>query len=278
MEEKAVQIKSPSNYLKAAAAREGSAAVVSVQTDESKIHRRATWLSSNVFQDRPISEEAVAALMGLGTRRALELFKDIEEKQDQIKNPSGYLISAASRETAGAHPGPAMMALPAITMPVMRSTPAPVAAMAMSSSADEAKIWRRASWLNANVFPDRPIDDEAIAAMSGLGAARAMELFKDVEEKQGQVRSPSGYLKTAASRESSVNVSSFSPRVHVMQPMQVTDATKVQRRASWLNANVFPDRPIDHQAIEAMMNLGTARAMELFKDSDSDAILVPPLC
>merc|ERR1740121_2015426 len=63
------------------------------------------------------------------------------------------------------------------------------------------KIEKRARWLSSNVFPDRPIDDEAIAAMSGMGVPRAKELFKEIEEKGDQCRNPSGYLKGAARRE-----------------------------------------------------------------------------
>ena len=120
--------------------------------------------------------------------------------------------------------------------------------------------------------------------MKGLGGTRAMELFKDVEEKKEQVRNPSGYLKTAAARESPVGPV-------VLSIPQGADHGKVQRRANWLNANVFPDRQIDLeaqaavllqigfpgrvcdlcrqaalQAIEAMNTLGSTRAMELFKE------------
>ncbi|CAE7775065.1 FTSH10 [Symbiodinium pilosum] len=267
MEEKAEQVKSPSNYIKAAAGREGAHGAPSVvyghqghgRPDESKIHRRATWLSANVFQDRPIDAEAIDAMKRLDTRRALEMFKELEEKQDQIKNPSRYLISAAMRETGGASTQPALMALPApVSAPAGRAMHAPYAA----ANVDESKIHRRATWLNANVFPDRPIDEEAIAAMKGLGGTRAMELFKDVEEKKEQVRNPSGYLKMAAARESPVGPV-------VLSVPQGADHGKVQRRANWLNANVFPDRQIDSEAIEAMNTLGSTRAMELFKDVEA---------
>lgn len=58
-----------------------------------------------------------------------------EEKKDQVQNPSGYLKAAIKRET-------------------------PPAASFQGNAHDEGKVHRRASWLNANVFPDRPIDEE----------------------------------------------------------------------------------------------------------------------
>ena len=119
-------------------------------------------------------------MKSLDTRRALELFKEIEvpwprvvlshqcrmklcaeEKKDQIKNPSRWLISAVSRETSGVYPEqPRARALtmPAVYAPPARAMHGPAGA-AMSSA--DTKIHRRASWLNTNVFPDRPIDEEA---------------------------------------------------------------------------------------------------------------------
>lgn len=272
MEEKAEQIKTPSNYIKAAAGREAAPAAAGHSNDPAKIHRRATWLSTNVFQDRPIDQEAVIAMKSLDTRRALELFKEIEEKKDQIKNPSRWLISAVSRETSGVYPEqPRARALtmPAVYAPPARAMHGPAGA-AMSSA--DTKIHRRASWLNTNVFPDRPIDEEAIAAMKGLGGARAMELFKEVEEKFEQIRNPSSYLKTAAARENpSVQGRGMPQTALALAPFpsrrpDADPATKIHRRASWLNANVFPDRQIDPEAIEAMKTLDSGRAMELFKE------------
>ena len=95
---------------------------------------------------------------------------------------------------------------------------------------------------------------EAIVAMKGLGGARAMELFKEVEEKFEQIRNPSSYLKTAAARENpSVQGRGMPQTALALAPFpsrrpDADPATKIHRRASWLNANVFPDRQIDPEA------------------------------
>ena len=78
-------------------------------------------------------------------------------------------------------------------------------------------------WLNANIFPDRPIDEEAISAMCHLSMARAMELFKDLEENAQRVKNASGYLKSAAAREG--------------HPRQEED--KIQKRIAWLLLGPF---------------------------------------
>lgn len=235
LEEKAAKITNPSGYLKTAVQRE---ATVLVGPEAEKIERRGSWLNANVFQDRQIDQEAITAVKSLGSARAMELFKDLEERKDQVQNPSGYLKAAVKRE-------PSMARAPMVMAPMAR-------AMAVTAfpATDPQKVQKRATWLNANVFPDRPIDQEAVMMMKSLATARAMELFKDVEEKKEQVRNPSGYLKSAAAREA---------------PVQQVDE-KIHRRATWLNSNIFPDRPIDQEAIQALSTVGTARAMALYKE------------
>ena len=62
----------------------------------------------------------------------------------------------------------------------------------------KGKVHKRATWLNGNVFGPGAIDAEAVAAMQTLPVARAMEIFKGLEEKGAQaVLNPSGYLKVA---------------------------------------------------------------------------------
>eukprot|EP00913_Durusdinium_trenchii_P001659 g1536.t1 len=218
--------------------------------DDTKIHRRITWLNGNVFPDRPIDPEAIEAVKRLGVSRGFELLKDgeqqlrsgggpvwlrsgledAEEKSGKITNPSGYLKAAVLREGVVA---------PSLMAPI-----APVQAEGKGNAHDEGKVHRRASWLNANVFPDRPIDEEAIAMLKALGAAR----------------NPSGYLKTAVAREPT-----GPPSPMRSQPAALGPEEKIYRRGSWLNAKVFADRPIDDEALEAVKSLGIQRAMELFK-------------
>lgn len=243
VEEKEAKIKNPSGYLKTAVQREGAGVLVAAEAGDGaeKIERRASWLNANVFQDRQIDPEAITAVKSLGSARAMELFKDLEERKDQVQNPSGYLKAAVKRE-------PTMARAPMVMAPMARS-------MAFTA-ADPQKVQKRATWLNANVFPDRPIDQEAVMMMTSLGTARAMELFKDVEERQEQVRNPSGYLKTAAQRDGPIQQVYHSNG----------DDGKIHRRATWLNGNIFQDRPIDQEAIQALTTVGTARAMALYKE------------
>ena len=136
----------------------------------------------------------------LDVRRAMELFKDLEEKADQIRNPGGYLRTSVKNEFGGS---------------ASWSAYAPAGDDGWNSAGGNdgynwkdagyddnyEKINKRARWLNHNVFTERPIDSSAIAAMAELDVRRAMDLFKELEDKADQIRNPGGYLKAAVGRE-----------------------------------------------------------------------------
>ena len=94
--------------------------------------------------------------------------KSAKEKKDQVQNPSGYLKLGCPFYFSA-------FAIICLFSPatffhlrkaaVKREASGPPAALSLPASGpDESKIHRRATWLNANVFADRPIDEEA-----GLG-------------------------------------------------------------------------------------------------------------
>merc|ERR1712066_13442 len=179
VEEKAGEVNNPSGYLKAAVKRDLGEYI---EFDMEKVRKRAVWLNSNVFLVKPIDEEAIAAMAGMGAHRAMELFKEIEEKADSVRNPSSWLKNAAAREGFGPPEGKV------------------AASSGHFRGHDADKVRRRGTWLNSNVFIDNPIDEDALAAMEVLDVGSAMELFKDVESKIGEVKNPSGYLQAAVKR------------------------------------------------------------------------------
>ncbi|CAE8669567.1 unnamed protein product, partial [Polarella glacialis] len=259
------------------------------EQESTTIHKRATWLTGNVFQDRPINEEAIQAMMSLGCARALELFKEIEAKKDDLRNPSGYLIKAARNE--GAAVGHQQMPPQQVQYaPPAQHYPQEFHAKGMGKGLSEQEsttIHKRATWLTSNVFPDRPINEEAIQAMMALGCARALELFKEIEAKNDDLRNPSGYLIKAARNEGAAvghqqmppeQVQYAPPAQHYPQEFHAKgmgkglseqESTTIHKRATWLTGNVFQDRPINEEAIQAMMSLGCARALELFKEIEA---------
>lgn len=229
-------------------------------SDEEKIEKIACWLSDKVFAGRRIDDEAVAAMQGMGIARAMELFREIEEKADQVKNPSGYLKSAARREGFG----------PQLDGWEERGW----AGKGGQAGTDPGKVAKRVRWLNANVFAENPIDDRALESMQGVAAPRAMEILKELEGKaEAGVRNPSSYLRTASNREKEraglALAVSAPPARHAGKGGGAGGAgehDKIERRAAWLNRKLFQASPIDGEAVAAMKGMGAARAMELFRE------------
>ena len=67
--------------------------------------------------------------------------------------------STPSPRKAAVKREPSMARAPTVMAPMARALGA-MGAMAFPA-ADPQKVQKRANWLNANVFPDRPIDQEA---------------------------------------------------------------------------------------------------------------------
>lgn len=134
---------------------------------------------------------------------------------------------------------------------------------ATNTSNSNDTIHRRATWLNGNVFIDKPINLSSIRALMTLNIARALYLLQLLEERSSQLRDPNGYLMTAINHEHA----------------QATAAARedewsfsiIHRRATWLNANLFLDNPISRQAILTMHNIGIPHALELFKEIEKKA-------
>jgi len=171
-----------------------------VEFDMEKVHKRATWLSANVFTAKPIDEEAIAAMIGMGAHRAMELFKEVEEKADSIRNPSSWLKSAAAREGFAPPEAPPPPLSGGHGHGHFRGGGGGHGKGSHGGGQGGEKVRRRGSWLNSNVFGDNPIDDDAMSAMEALDLGSAMDLFKDVESKAGEVKNPSGYLQAAVKR------------------------------------------------------------------------------
>jgi len=289
IEEKHSRIQNPSAYLKSAARREGfgppeeptplpkratsgasrpeppttgppKGKGKSTSGPSEKVRRRAVWLNNNVFAHSPLDDDALAALMKQDPIYALSVLKDLESKADSINHPSKFLIATLKTDGMLFSSGPPALVGKAKGKGGKHASPSQSVA-----TLDYERIDKRAAWLNANVFWKNPIDEEAIAAMKGMGVARAMELFSEVEEKQSNLRSASGYLKTAAKRDGFGPPDGFGSSDGYGPPVS---SGKVQKRAAWLNKHVFSGRPIDNDALEAMCSIDVGRAMDIFKEME----------
>lgn len=81
-----------------------------------------------------------------------------------------HLVALVVRVPGGSGPLPNAVA--------STSAAQPGAAAGGGGGGEAQKIAKRAAWLNAHVFAANPIDEDAVAAMVGMGIARAFELLK----------------------------------------------------------------------------------------------------
>jgi len=62
-------------------------------------------------------------------------------------------------------------------------------------------VIKTASWLNQNLFSDRPISSGTLTALKDVSLERAAELLEEVQAKADYVRNPSGFIQAAVKRE-----------------------------------------------------------------------------
>mmetsp|Transcript_74453 Transcript_74453/g.206777 ORF Transcript_74453/g.206777 Transcript_74453/m.206777 type:complete len:471 (-) Transcript_74453:154-1566(-) len=262
IEEKASTLASPSGYLKNSIRREmrGRGARPYDYDDyyydegsmraDNRIHRRCTWLNANIFWQGAIDEQAIRDLSSIDPLRAMAMLREVEAKADQVSNPNGYLKNAVRRENlyeSGGYAGGYDDAYASGS-----------GAYYDYGTKMNSTIHKRCTWLNANVFWDGAIDEDAIAQLSTLDTVRAMEMLKELEGKSDKVINPSGYLKNAVSREDEAwdwdeDAEGAAGEID----------RRVQKRCTWLNANVFGAGAIDKEAMASLSTLDFGRAMEI---------------
>merc|ERR1712012_1116872 len=85
-----------------------------------KVVKRVLWLNDKLFQHCPIEEETVLAMESVSTQRAMELFKDVESKASEIRNPNSYLKAAVARDTGAKGQGKKRKDLEGALVPVVK--------------------------------------------------------------------------------------------------------------------------------------------------------------
>lgn len=208
-------------------------------SDSSRLHKRCTWLNANVFTESPIEKEVIDSLQSVDLKRAFEILKEMEEKGEEVKNPTGFLKKAIFRELG----------------------------LAINDG-----VQKRVRWINYNVYKRSAIDDEAVAALSAIDWGRAMEMCKELEEKGDDVKNPSKYVKAACARELTPSSNQGIAAEHVMTNLASGKADdKVHRRCTWMNNNVLQGKEISQENIVAMSMLGVQAAMALCEDIEGKA-------
>jgi len=252
------RVANPSGYIEAAVSREVepgwepqtySRPAYDGSYINDNVHRRCTWLNTNVFWPGAIDEGAIASLSTIDYRRAMEMLKDIEDRgPNGVAHPSSYLVGSVRHEHE-----------------YNSGVPSYGSSWSYGKGGKGGKGWdgpryppvihRRCTWMNANLFWEGAISDEAVAKLSTLETWRAMEILEDLEWRVGEVQHPTKWIKATVDNQQWLTGNFTDTRVH--------------RRCVWLNMNVFWEGAIDEETIRALSSLDPSRAMDLCADVEA---------
>jgi len=229
---------------------------------DTTIHKRCTWLNTNVFWEGAITEKVIAALSRLSIRQSLDLLADVENKADRVADPNKFLDKAVRRELPGYDDD-------YWAYPSGSSGGGGYSRAAASNRYVDDGVHKRCTWLNANVLWPGAIDEDAIASLSTIDYRRAMEMLKDIESRgPNGLTHPSSYITASVRHEHEYLTGSYgddgSYWAEGANKGYISDV--IHRRCTWLNANVFWQGAISEAAVATLSELEVWRALEILQD------------
>ncbi|CAJ1349636.1 unnamed protein product [Effrenium voratum] len=128
-------------------------------------------------------DQVARPLLNLDPAAAGEILRRLEEHAKEVRDPNGYVLSAAQRAGGkGGGKGPPRLKVP------------PLAPRAPPSAEDE-KIARRVSWLNQHIKLPAPLDfDRLASSFRKIGYYPSLEVLNNLEEHADTVRDPTAYV------------------------------------------------------------------------------------
>eukprot|EP00927_Polykrikos_kofoidii_P045975 TRINITY_DN4013_c1_g1_i1.p1 TRINITY_DN4013_c1_g1~~TRINITY_DN4013_c1_g1_i1.p1 ORF type:complete len:857 (+),score=179.96 TRINITY_DN4013_c1_g1_i1:232-2571(+) len=162
------------------------------------------------------------------------------------------------------------------------------------------RMRKRCTWLNKNVFWDGAITEDAIRALSEVKIDIAMSITENLESRSDEVKNPNAYLLTGAARHlerrdgkgkgskggkdggkdrkwergwkgkgkdkgKDKGKGKYKGKGKGKDDLY----TRVHRRCTWLNANVFWTGAIEDEAIEALAALDFGLTMDITKELEA---------
>lgn len=252
-----------------------------------KIAKRITWLNGNAGLKEDINYEDVRfTLMELGESATMRLLKELEQKKDDIQNPTAYIMASARRSLSGE---------------------------------SEAKVKQRIQWICDNVQGAEELDQHAVLGpLLELGLPGAFAVLKDYETNAAEVRKPTNYVlqraknytpdpgaaSAAAKRRADGSRASESrpvkgvakslpsaatkkviksvlkdfkePRERKLRTKRTADsnrsiAIRIQKRVNWLNGSGILQEPIEYdEVVNVLVDIGHNAAMEILKELEEN--------
>lgn len=231
----------------------------------------------------PLSQsDVIDALSQIDVSDALKILNDLGQKAGSVRDPTGYVLKAASN--AGARVEPVSGKSVGKGASFTKSLPR----IEVKKPAVDEKLSKHIGWLNANAALVEPVSfNDVIGPLSGLHVTDAMKILKDLETSAATVKNPTGYvIKAAGNAKGGAMPAPMpqrgAPRVlpYAPQGRHVIDGTgampqwgmldptgKIGKTVGWMNHNSgLQDIVSYNDVVGALSALDVSDAMKILKD------------
>jgi len=291
VEEKKGEVKDPTAWVCAGLRKKDRQALTHYEEpSDQKLRKRIGWLNNEGGFANGLNYNKVAeASAGVSQPDVMRILKELEDKKDQVKDPTAYVTAAMRKLGGGAGPGgsagmwvwtgnapPTTFAAPlqdAFNAGRSRMSPyaAPKGYADPGIAQGDQKLRKRIGWLNnEGGFNNTLIYDKIIEAAAGIEYSAVLQVLKQVEEKQGEVRDPNSWVCAALRKEGgggSFQAGAYPAAMDV--DSDVGDA-KLRKRVGWLNKQGGFENSINYTKVaEAAEGVSTQEVMEVLKDLES---------
>ncbi|CAJ1451666.1 unnamed protein product [Effrenium voratum] len=295
LEENAAEVRNPNGYVATAARRlqeEGvapepkSSVPPRVREDkdmqdfrheplDKQLEAHIMWLNREVQLNGQLDYDQVARpLLNLDPAAAGEILRRLEEHAKEVRDPNGYVLSAAQRAGGkGGGKGPPRL-----------KVPEPPLAPRAPPSAEDEKIARRVSWLNQHIKLPAPLDfDRLASSFRKIGYYPSLEVLNNLEEHADTVRDPTAYVIAGIRKVADGEGAGMPAPSGVPVPAPPAaggrrggpsghSEEKLQRRVEWLNKNVCSGEPLfADRVIPVLLPLRTTQALDILKNFEESA-------
>jgi len=257
-----------------------------------KVEQRIQWLNDKAGLNQELNAgEVMDDLVGIGQRHAMDMLKQLEEKADEIRDPTAYIATALKQKQRGAGKdsrsgGKARgkgEAKPrgkkVVKTGLKASASRRSSAREEGGDRDMEKVRKRIAWLNdkAGLNDKLNFDKVGPQLLKSGPVGEVFKILKSLEESAGEVRNPNGWVLQAANRLAEEGIApepkgnkekGDSKEDWLDQPLN----EQLRAHIYWMNAEVGLKSPIDFdQVAPLLLRLETAEAGEILKRLEENA-------
>jgi len=173
---------------------------------DQKLRKRVGWLNNQGgFNNALIADKVQEAAWGLEISGVMRVLKELEEKKDQVKDPTAWVTSSLRKlgggksgraSPAAAYPQP--MALPGVDAGGYGGMGGCWMPAADDGHNEDQQVRRKIGWLNKTGGFDGQVNyTKIIEAAKGLEYSKVLDLLQQLEQKRGEIKDPTAWVCNA---------------------------------------------------------------------------------